>query len=121
MLFHRRVDDDALSALYAAAGAFVLPSTREGFGLVFIEAMAHGLPILTVSAGAAPEVVQDGVTGRLVAPQAPAALASAISELLGDPKAAFAMGQQGRAAVLERYTFPIYEAHIHTALDALFA
>lgn len=119
VVFHGRVDDASLGRLYGAAQAFVLPSTREGFGLVFVEAMAHGLPVITVAAGAAPEVVEDGVTGRVVPPSNPRALAEAIAALTASPELALAMGRQGAERVRALYTFPTYEARVHAALDAL--
>ncbi len=119
VVFHGRVDDAALTRLYASAYAFVLPSTREGFGLVFVEAMAHALPVITVSAGAAPEVVEDGVTGRVVPPSDPRALAGAIAALTSAPELALTMGHAGAERARALYTFPSYEARIHAALDAL--
>lgn len=76
--------DDARDRAYAEASIFVLPTTIEGFGLVFLEAMAHGLPVVASRAGAAPEVVLDQQTGMLVPDSAPDTLAAAISSLLGD-------------------------------------
>jgi glycosyltransferase involved in cell wall biosynthesis len=72
--FLGRIDDAALRAEFASCRLFALPSTREGFGLVFLEAMAHGRPCLGVRAGGAPEVL-DADTGVLVAPDDVAALA----------------------------------------------
>ncbi|EMH4030279.1 Partial mannosyltransferase B [Klebsiella oxytoca] len=59
--FLGRVDDDALSALYRGAAAFVFPSFYEGFGIPPIEAQASGCPVIASSAGAMPEVLQDSV------------------------------------------------------------
>jgi len=78
---------------------FVLPSLWEGFGLVLVEAMAAGRPIVASSVGPIPEVVVDGVTGLLVPPGDPAALASTIVRLLEDPDLATALGRAGLARV----------------------
>lgn len=117
--FMGRLGDEELRELYASATAFVLPSTHEGFGLVFVEAMAFSLPVITVSAGAAPEVVEDGVTGLVVPPRDPAALAGAIGALVRDPGLAETLGRAGERRVRERYTFATYRQTLGAALDAL--
>ena len=78
---------------------FVLPSLWEGFGLVLLEAMAAGRPIVASAVGPIPEIVVDGVTGLLVPPGDPAALAEAIVKLLRDSELAAAFGRAGRARV----------------------
>ncbi len=75
---------DELVPLYAQADAFVMPSLTEGFGYVFFEAMAAGLPVIGSTAGGIAEVVESGRNGLLVPPDAPAALAAAIRALLTD-------------------------------------
>jgi peptidoglycan/xylan/chitin deacetylase (PgdA/CDA1 family) len=65
---------------------FVLPSRTEGIPLALLEAMAAGRACVATAVGGVPEVIQDGVTGVLVAPDDPAALSTAIGALLGDPE-----------------------------------
>jgi glycosyltransferase involved in cell wall biosynthesis len=72
----------SLAKEYKSAHVFCLPSLQEGFGIVFLEAMAAGKPIVAVRAGAAPEVVRNGV---LVMPESPEALADGIFGLYRDP------------------------------------
>jgi glycosyltransferase involved in cell wall biosynthesis len=72
-------------AHYARNAVFCLPSVQEGFGIVFLEAMASGLPIVSTSATAVPEVVPQRRAGILVPPTDPAALAGALLELLQQP------------------------------------
>jgi glycosyltransferase involved in cell wall biosynthesis len=88
-----------LAEEYVNAGVFCLPSVQEGFGIVFLEAMAAGLPVVACRAAAIPEVVHDGATGVLVPPRDPAALARALGDLLRDPGRAKALGEEGRRRV----------------------
>ncbi len=77
--------DQEVRGWYQGASIFCLPSIQEGFGIVFLEAMASGLPVVSTTATAIPEVVPHGEAGLLVPPRDPAALAAAILSLLGDP------------------------------------
>jgi glycosyltransferase involved in cell wall biosynthesis len=79
----------------AACDVFALPSTRDSFGLVFLEAWACSKPVVGVSAGAIPSVVRHEVDGLLVAPDDPHALAAAIVRLLDDPALARSLGAAG--------------------------
>ncbi|MBI3826062.1 MAG: glycosyltransferase [Candidatus Rokubacteria bacterium] len=89
----------------AALDVLALPSTRsEATSQVIPQAFAVGTPAVGTAVGGIPEIIQDGVTGRLVAPGDPAALAGAILALLRDPAAARAMAEAGRRLVLERLT-----------------
>ncbi|HEX3247288.1 MAG TPA: glycosyltransferase, partial [Chloroflexota bacterium] len=88
-----------IAELIEDADLFVLPSLWEGFGLVLIEAMALGLPVVASSVGPIPEIVLDGQSGRLVPPGNAPALADAIRGLLESPDTAFAMGHAGRERV----------------------
>ena len=92
------VPDADLPVLYHSADLFVLPASHpsEAFGLVQVEAMAAGLACVTTEVGTGTSwVVQDGITGRVVPPNRPAALAEAINSLLSDPDR---RSQMGRAA-----------------------
>lgn len=99
------LEHDRMPAYYAQADLFVLPSRRESFGLVLAEAMACGVPVVATTAGAIPEVVEDGVTGLLVPPDDPEALAQAITSLLSDPDRMKAMGTRGKARVEKHFTW----------------
>ena len=114
--FAGQVSDEAMAGLFREATAFVLPSAGEGFGLVYLEAMAHGLPCVAARAGGAPEVVLYGVTGLVVPPRDVGALAAAIVRVLGPEGVRF--GQQGRVRLEREFLYPSYEARVHAALDA---
>lgn len=85
-----------IASLLACAELLVLPSLNEGFGMVLLEAMAMGRPVVASAVGGIPEVVLHGETGLLVPPADPEALAAAILRLLGDPGALRQMGEAGR-------------------------
>ncbi len=90
--FHGRVSEEALNAFYANADLFVLPSEHsgtafEGLGLVYLEAMAYGLPVIGCLESGAEDVIQDGVNGRLVPPGQKETLAAAIKGILGNEEA----------------------------------
>ena len=93
------VSREALAAEYVSADLFCLPSVQEGFGIAFLEAMAAGLPVVACRAAAIPEVVEDGVTGTLVAPRDPEALAEAVQGLLENPDRRREMSEAGRRRV----------------------
>ncbi|MBK7642035.1 MAG: glycosyltransferase family 4 protein [Planctomycetes bacterium] len=82
-------------ALLAASEGFVMSSLWEGLGLVFLEAMATGLPVVASGVSAVPEVVLDGETGLLVPPSDPEALSRALCELARDPERRARMGAAG--------------------------
>jgi len=91
-------------AWYRRAPVFVMPSLYESFCLAVAEAMASGRPVVATTAGALPELVIDGVTGRLVAPGDADALAAALIATLNDRAGAQKMGEAGSRRVHELYT-----------------
>lgn len=95
------IADEQVKRQYAHADVFCLPSRQEGFGIVFLEAMIAGLPIVSTTAAAIPEVVQHGATGILVPPQDVASLAGALLMLLTDRERRMAYGAAAREAVLQ--------------------
>ena len=104
--FVGEVEPAALPDYYAACDLFVMPTRTEatargllaeGFGMVFLEAAAAGRPAIAGRAGGAPEAVVDGVTGLVVDPDDPGAVADAIVRLLTDRPLAERLGTQARA------------------------
>ena len=103
--FTGEINDAQLQTLYQACDVFVAPSLYESFGLVYLEAMNYAKPVVGCRAGGVPEVVEDGVTGVLVEPESPAALAEALISVLRSPDRMRAMGLAGRAQVLDRFSY----------------
>ena len=66
--FHGPLDNEELIAKYKSAHVLVVPSSYEGFGIVYLEGMAFGLPAIGTTAGAASEIISDGETGFLIPP-----------------------------------------------------
>ncbi len=95
---------ETIADLYVQATVFVMPSLFESFGISVIEAMAFGIPVVATTAGALPEVVEDGVTGLLVPSGDSGALAAAIKRLLNNAPLRARLGAAGRERVLARYT-----------------
>jgi glycosyltransferase involved in cell wall biosynthesis len=100
------VGAERLVELYAQAEVAVVPSLYEGFSLPAVEAMACGVPLVTTTGGALPEVVgRHDHTALLVPPGDPSALAAAIGQALDDGHLRARLGEAGRARVLERFTW----------------
>ncbi len=95
-----------LGPLLAAADAVALPSRWEGLPLVLLEAMVRARPVVATPVGGIPEVVEDGVHGRLVPVGDAAALAGALADFHRRPDEAARMGHRGAARVRESYTWP---------------
>ncbi|MDP3265069.1 MAG: glycosyltransferase family 4 protein [Tabrizicola sp.] len=94
-----------LEQLYQRAGIFCLPTRREPFGIVFLEAMEHGLPVVGTDIGAQVDFIRNGETGFRVPVRDPEALAAALRRLCDDPEAAREMGRRGERLIRERYNW----------------
>ncbi|NES83002.1 MAG: glycosyltransferase family 4 protein [Moorea sp. SIO1G6] len=103
VFFHNGADQENIKQLYSTADIFALPSLKETFGIVLIEAMHYGLPIITTNVSAMPELVQDGENGLLVPPANSQRLAQALSKLMANPELRQDMGQKGRERVNNSY------------------
>ena len=104
------VSDEALPAYYQAADVFVLPSSHrsEAFGIVLLEAMAAGAPLITTELGTGTSWVnQNGVTGLVVPPRDPEALANAIDRLLSDASMREEMGRRAQERARTEFDLPV--------------
>jgi glycosyltransferase involved in cell wall biosynthesis len=90
----------------AAADLVVVPSRFEGFGLTALEAMALGRPVVATTAGGLPEVIEHGVSGWLVAPAEPQALAAAISSLLDNAALRTSLGSAAKERANDHFALP---------------
>jgi glycosyltransferase involved in cell wall biosynthesis len=107
-----------VAAAYGAADAFVLPSFHEGYGMVYAEAMANGLPVIATIAGAIPEIVPPSA-GLLVPPGDPAALAQAVRRVIADPRLATRLAAGSREAGARLPDWPRAIADWEAAFDRL--
>lgn len=112
-----RLPDREVAAVVGASDLALVPSRYEPFGLVALEAMAAGTPVVVTRTGGLPEVVEHGHTGAVVPPADPAALAAAVAGLLDDPARGRLMGANAAAVVADRYGW----APVATATAAVYA
>lgn len=103
------VSDAERDAALAECDLFALPSSNEGFGIVYLEAMAQAKPCLAARVGGAPEVVLDGETGLCVEPTVLAVRAAIVR--LSDPALREKLGAAGRARLLSHFTYDAFRRH----------
>jgi glycosyltransferase involved in cell wall biosynthesis len=99
------VNASDLSRYYNESSVFCLPTKREPFGIAFVEAMTHRLPIVATRVGAVPDMVEDGVNGFLVEPGTAEPLAKALCRLLDSPQLCQQFGRRSYEKAMERYTW----------------
>jgi len=105
VVFTGFVDEDTLQSLYGQAPIFAMPSRNEGFGLVYLEAMSHGLPCIGSIHDAAGETIEHGVTGILVRQSDIGEIAASITRLLTDEPLRRRLGQAGRRRLEDRFSY----------------
>lgn len=119
-----RVDHEDLPSVFACGDVFAMLCRnrwggleQEGFGIVFVEAAAAGVPQVAGDSGGAAEAVADGETGLVVRhPDDPAAVADALARLLDDPAARHRMGEAGRARAVAGFSYDVLAARLGGAL-----
>jgi glycosyltransferase involved in cell wall biosynthesis len=113
---------DDVPRLMKAFDVLAVPSHYEGFGLVVVEAMAAGTPVVSTRASSIPEIMTDGVEGRLVPPRDAAALAGALIELATDSGLRASLGRAGRTRALTSFSVPEmldrHEALLHELVES---
>src|SRR5262245_52755080 len=115
--FFGRVDDRELGRLYRRAALLAMPSRQEGFGLVYAEALWHGLPCLGSTADAGGEIVSEGETGLLVPYGDSAAGADAGGSPLADPERLRRMGEARARQARKRFAYLRFRTDLLRALD----
>jgi phosphatidyl-myo-inositol dimannoside synthase len=108
-----------LAACYSECQIFALPSGGEGFGLVYLEAMARGKPVIGGAHGGTPEVIEDGKTGYLVQHGDVPQLATSIETLLANPDLGREMGARGRERVARDFQFSVFAKSLKKILREL--
>jgi glycosyltransferase involved in cell wall biosynthesis len=103
--FVGRADEQQLQDAYAAADVFALPSSSEAQGIVALEAMACGLPVVASGVGGLLGTIEDGVSGCLVPSGDVEVLAARLKELIGNPQYRAAIGERARETVERRFTW----------------
>jgi glycosyltransferase involved in cell wall biosynthesis len=128
VIFTGRVTDGELAACYRASEVFVLPARTvlnkhkpkgEGFGIVFLEAMAFGKPVIGPNYGAPVELIQQREHGLLVEPENPTAVAEALMRLLSSPGDARRMGEAARQWVRQEYSYESFRSRLRGILGDL--
>jgi glycosyltransferase involved in cell wall biosynthesis len=127
VIFKGGLSSAELQSCYDECQVFALPARTEldpraprgeGFGIVFLEAMAHGKPVVGPNVGAPPEFIHDGEHGLLVDPLNPVKLAQALVELLTHSERARQMGEAGREWAREQYGYEMFRERLRKILQA---
>ena len=114
--FFENLSREEIAACYARADLFALPSTAEGFGLVFLEAMAFSKAVVGAAAGGSVDVIEDGVNGLLVPANDPERLAQALDRLLRDEALCAELGRRGAEIVRQKFQFSTFRAELERIL-----
>lgn len=121
LIVHGPLPFARLRELYASADIFCLPSIEEGFGMVLLQAMASGLPVVTTNVTGGTELVREGENGFLVPPGDADTLADALSGLAADREGAWEMGRRARHHIETSFRWSHYIDRAVTAYQQLVA
>jgi glycosyltransferase involved in cell wall biosynthesis len=114
--FFYNLSREEIAACYSKADVFAMPSTGEGFGLVFLEAMAFAKPLIGAAAGGIPDVVEDGENGFLVSPGDAEQLVNTLRRLVTDEGLRIELGRRGAQIVRTKYRFENFCAKLEAIL-----
>jgi glycosyltransferase involved in cell wall biosynthesis len=116
VIFHGYVDEAELSRHYAACDVFVVPSRFESFGLIAIEAMRFGKPVIAARVGGLAEIVEPGLSGELFTPDSAESLRDALRGLLADTAGRRRMGKDAAKVFAERFTSAVMARNVEQCL-----
>ncbi len=116
--FLGRQPDAVLRRLYARCGVFAMPSAKEGFGIVFLEAMARAKPVIGGNAGGTPEIVIEGETGFLVNPESVEEIADRLGRLMADAGVRQRLGAAGRRRLEAEFVYERFIRRSHEVLSS---
>ncbi|NLZ73186.1 MAG: glycosyltransferase family 4 protein [Bacteroidales bacterium] len=108
VIFTGYIDENLLKKLYSLSNIVAIPSINEPFGIVALDAMLAGKPIVAFDSGALPEILEDNVNGMLVEPEDPIAFSEALSKYLSDPELAQKVGRRNSEVALSKYSWRKY-------------
>jgi phosphatidyl-myo-inositol dimannoside synthase len=111
--------DAELREQYSCCSLFIMPSKKEGFGIVFLEAMAYAKPVIGGAHGGTPSVIKDGETGLLVDNADVVGIADSITRLLSDEDLRNKFGLAGQQRLLNEFTFERFESNLKDVLQSL--
>jgi phosphatidyl-myo-inositol dimannoside synthase len=114
--FFDNLSREEIAACYSKADVFAMPSTGEGFGLVFLEAMAFAKPLIGAAAGGIPDVVEDGENGFLVSPGDAEQLANVLQRLVTNKRLCIELGRRGAEIVRTKYRFESFCSELEAIL-----
>src|SRR5579863_2582642 len=115
--FFQGLSPTEIAGCYSRCDVFALPSTGEGFGLVFLEAMAFGKPLIGAARGGITDVIEDRVNGLLVPAGDLKSLVNALAELLENESLRMELGRRGAENVRQRYSFDVFVNDLERILE----
>jgi len=116
VVFTGFVADELLPSYYDACDLFVLPSLKEGFGIVFLEAMSHAKACVGALAGGIPEVIKDRETGLLAKPDSVDSFVECVVRLLSNGQERDVMGRRGKERLEREFAYEKFRARLERVL-----